>query len=765
MRQKENQPRPLRGWYSPYGLVQLYKQNIKAGDKALADLDYELLQDKQGLNLRDYQVKAIQKTEQAIAAGAHNVLLAMATGTGKTRTVLGMIYRFLKTGRYHRILFLVDRTALGQQAEGVFKEVKLEDLQTLDNIYNIKNLDDQLIDKETSIHISTVQGMIKRVLYNDGEQMPAVADYDLIIIDEAHRGYTLDKEMGDKELAFRDQRDYQSKYQAVVEYFDADKIALTATPALHTVKLFGNPVFKYTYREAVIDGYLVDHDAPLQLQTKLSTEGIHYHKGDTIAVYNPVTHEIENSELLDDELNFGIEDFNKAVINPSFNETVLREIAKHLDPSSPEISGKTLIYAVDDDHADAIVNTLRKIYEDQGLDNDAIMKITGSIGGGNKKKVQEAIKRFKNEMYPSIVVTVDLLTTGIDVPEITNIVFMRRVKSRILFEQMLGRATRLCPKLKKSHFNIYDPVGTYDSLEEVNTMKPVVSNPNQKFGDIIAALEGATEKEQAKYYIDQFVAKLQRSRRRDNPDFVSRFTVRSKGLSPAEFVAAVEKLQDVDKAVAFILEHKDVLQVLDGQEGYLPPKVVISQIGDEYLGSQYGYGKGQSSRDYLEEFTEYIKTHQNEVAALNIICTRPADLTSKQLKELRQLLDAENFTDIKLNRAISELTNAEAAADIISIIRRCALGSQLMSHEERIRRAVLALRGRHKLTQAQENWLKRIEAYLMTDFIINKDIFDEAQILKNNGGYKRANKIFNNQLDDYIRELNGYLYDDGGRTA
>ncbi len=95
------------------------------------------------------------------------------------------------------------------------------------------------------------------------------------------------------------------------------------------------------------------------------------------------------------------------------------------------------------------------------------------------KKVQEAIKRFKNESYPSIAVTVDLLTTGIDVPEITTLVFMRRVKSRILFEQMLGRATRLCPKIHKTHFQTDHPVGVYDSLNDVNTMKPVMLNQQQ----------------------------------------------------------------------------------------------------------------------------------------------------------------------------------------------------------------------------------------------------------------------------------------------
>ena len=121
----------------------------------------------------------------------------MATGTGKTHTVLGMIYRFLTTNRFKRILFLVDRTSLGEQAHDVFREVKLEDLMTLDEIYNIKGLDDKAIDKETRIQVATVQGMVKRILYNKGDTMPAVTDYDLIIIDEAHRGYILDKEMDD----------------------------------------------------------------------------------------------------------------------------------------------------------------------------------------------------------------------------------------------------------------------------------------------------------------------------------------------------------------------------------------------------------------------------------------------------------------------------------------------------------------------------------------------------------------------------------------
>lgn len=221
LRKSDNAPKALKGWMSPTGMLELLERDIAAKDQALQDMPYDLLRDKDGLNLRDYQLKAIQAAEHAILNGQQNILLAMATGTGKTRTILGMIYRFLKTGRFRRILFLVDRTSLGKQATDVFEEVKLEELMTLDDIYNIKGLEDKVIDKETKLQVATVQSMVKRILYNEGDTMPAVTDFDLVIIDEAHRGYILDKEMGEDELLYRDQIDYQSKYRSVVEYFDA----------------------------------------------------------------------------------------------------------------------------------------------------------------------------------------------------------------------------------------------------------------------------------------------------------------------------------------------------------------------------------------------------------------------------------------------------------------------------------------------------------------------------------------------------------------
>lgn len=764
LRESANMPKALRGWISPDGMLKLLESDIEKADKALQTLPYDFLRDKDGLNLRQYQLNAIQAAENAVINGQKNILLAMATGTGKTRTVLGMIYRFLKTGRFSRILFLVDRTALGEQAEDVFNEVKLEDLKTLNDIYDIKTLEDAVFEDETKVHIATVQGMVKRLLYNDEERQPSVTDYDLIVIDEAHRGYLLDKEMGEDELLYRDQLDYQSKYRMVIEYFDAVKIALTATPALHTTQIFGKPVFKYTYREAVIEGYLVDYDAPHKIKTQFNTEGIKYNKGEALALYDPVTHEITNSEVLQDEMNFDVEKFNKQIITPSFNRTVLEEIARDIDPEDV-MQGKTLIYAVDDEHADLIVKILKEIYTNYGIDNDAIMKITGSVAGGNKRKVQEAIKRFKNERFPSIAVTVDLLTTGIDVPEITTLVFMRRVKSRILFEQMLGRATRLCPKINKTHFEIYDPVGVYDSLEEVNTMQPVSADPKTTFAQLLDGLEVLEDEAHIKNAVAQIIAKLQRVKRRLTKEEIAEFKDLAAGLTVEGFIQKIESLPAAEARNTLLME-ASLLEMLDDKHGHGGYTKVISDKQDKFLIRERGFGKNeQRPEDYIEAFEDFVKNNVNEIAALNIICTRPKELTRETLKSLRMALAQNGFTTQQLNTAVSEVTSEEITADIISLVRRYAIGSPLVSHQARIRRAVDKLKKAHNFSRVELNWLSRIESYLLNESVMNVKVFDEDERFKTNGGYKRLNQIFRNNLEGIITELNEYLYDDGGRTA
>lgn len=468
-RKPENQSYPIRNWFSPDDIEEKLKQDIDKANKALNDADDSFMEDTTGLNLRDYQIKAINKAIDAIIEGKQTALLAMATGTGKTRTVLGLIYKMLESKRFRRILFLVDRVSLGEQAMDTFKDVKLKELMTLNQIYEIKDIDDNEINLETKVSISTVQGLLKRTILSDKPNLMPGA-FDLIIVDEAHRGYILDREMTEEEILYSDQLDYMSKYKQVIEYFDAVKIALTATPALHTTQIFGEPIFTYSYREAVIDGWLVDHDPPYIINTDFIENNVKFKKGESLAEYDPNTNELLNGSVLEDELDFDVSDFNRQIVLPNHTRKVLEEIASFINPESDE---KTLIFAVNDNHADCIVDTLRDIYKEYGISNDAIMKITGKTAGGNKKKILQVIKQFKNNQYPNIAVTVDLLTTGIDVPKICNLVFMRKINSRILFEQMLGRATRLCPEIGKTHFNIFDAVRVYEDLDSTSGMKSV----------------------------------------------------------------------------------------------------------------------------------------------------------------------------------------------------------------------------------------------------------------------------------------------------
>lgn len=780
LRNNSNAPKALQGWISPQGITELLEKDISSANATLQNTPFDLLRDPDGLNLREYQIRAIEAAEKAVIDGKRTVLLSMATGTGKTRTILGMIYRFIKSDRFKRVLFLVDRTALGEQAADVFREVKIEELMTLDSIYNIKGLDEKEIDKETKIHIATVQSLVKRILYPESDTMPSVTDYDLIVVDEAHRGYILDKEMSETEMLYRNQDDYISKYRTVIEYFDAVKVALTATPALHTTEIFGKPVFNYSYREAVIDGYLVDHDAPHNIKTKLRVEGINYQKGEQLAIYDPVTGEVMNSADLEDDMKFEIDSFNREVITEPFNRTVLNEIAWDLNPDG---KGKTLIYAVDDNHADLIVKILKEIYSEGGVDNDAVMKITGSVAGGNKKKISEAIKRFKNESNPKVVVTVDLLTTGIDVPEIVNLVFMRRIKSRILFEQMLGRATRLCPSIGKTNFEIYDPVGVYESLQDVSNMKPVVTNPSTTFEDLLSGLSVAKTDDEKAYLIDTIVAKLQRKRSNVSEKALEQFIYLTGGQDIDSFAKSIRNNNvkrspdfletvgvplvsstEMSSLVDDIIKNKEAFLILDRDKVQHKRPVIIDNHPDEVIERTRGYGEGQKPEDYLESFKEFISTNLNTIAALKTVCTKPSELTRESLKGLKLELDRHNFTENQLNTAWKEMTNQDIVADIIAFIRQQALGSNLISHETRVKNAFAKLRLNHTFNKTQLDWLNRIEKVMLEETVLDKQIF-EIGAFKNAGGFTIIDRRFGGKLNEIIVELNKYLYEDGGNVA
>ena len=451
-----------------------------------------------------------------------------------------------------------------------------------------------------------------------------------------------------------------------------------------------------------------------------------------------------------------MEHFNKSVITEPFNRVVAKELVKELDPNGDE---KTLIFAATDDHADLVVKILKEEFEEMlgDLDDDAIVKITGSVD-----KPGRMIKKFKNEKFPTIAVTVDLLTTGIDVLEICNLVFLRRVRSRILYEQMLGRATRLCDRIGKDHFNIYDAVGLYEALEPVTNMKAVAPGPSVSLQMLVDELFALDKEDDQKHHVDQVLAKLQRKVQGMSKEVQEAFEILSGGETLPDLIASLRE-NGVDEAKGIIREKRHLLAFLD-ENRYQPQKQMISNHADELESHTRGYGKAEKPEDYLNEFKSFIIDNMNRIPALAIVCQRPRELTRQALRELKMALDEHGYSVPKLRTAWREWTNDDIAADIISFIRRQALGDPLLSHEERIRLALKKVYALRNWTKSQRQWLERIEKQLLQETVFERSDFDKGAF-KDYGGFDRINKAFEGNLSSVLDDINDALYPEERRYA
>lgn len=754
VRRPENLSYALDGWYTPDGLTALLQRDDVRAHAELAQSPFDY-----GFPLRPYQQKAILATEASIRDGQRAILLAMATGTGKTKTCIALIYRLLKAKRFRRILFLVDRSALGEQAANAFKDTRMERLQTFADIFGIKELEDQTPDDDTAVHLATVQGMVQRVLYaGDGEPQPPIDQYDCIVVDECHRGYLLDRELSETELSFRGYDDYVSKYRRVLDYFDAVKIGLTATPALHTTQIFGAPVFTYGYREAVVDGYLVDYEPPIQVHTQLSGEGIVWKAGEQVPVYNTGRQQIELFKT-PDEIKLKVDDFNRKVITRPFNEVVCTYLAQELDPASRR---KTLIFCVSDSHADMVVDLLKRAFAAQygAVEDDAVIKITGAAD-----KPLQLIRRYKNERLPNVAVTVDLLTTGVDVPEICNLVFLRQVNSRILFDQMLGRATRLCDfggTDVKDSFRVFDAVRIFEAIGDMTAMKPVVVNPKISFTQLAQELATLKDESATELARDQFLAKLQAKKRhltdKNRQDFEAKA-----GMPVQAFVQKLKAMPLADVAAWFI-QNPDLGELLDRRSDGPEREMFVSDHADAFDRAERGYGKGKKPDDYIRAFSEFIRTEGNQIPALVTVLTRPRELTRAQLRELVLALDKAGFTETNLASAWREMTNQDIAARIVGYIRQAAIGDALVPYAERVDRALQHLLAHPPAgkpwSTPQRDWLKRIAAQTKANVLVDRSAIDDPDLIfkREGGGFNRLDKVFNGQLQPVLDAFNDALW-------
>jgi type I restriction enzyme R subunit len=323
-------------------------------------------------------------------------------------------------------------------------------------------------------------------------------------------------------------------------------------------------------------------------------------------------------------------------------------------------------------------------------------------------------------------VTVDLLTTDIDVPTICNLVFMRRVKSRILYEQMLGRATRRCDEIGKTVFRVYDPVDIYAALQEVSTMKPVAKNPNITIEQLIDevcdpssqdAPGGEHDKSHADDALDALTQKLMRILRKaekksaKHPELKERLCELEGhwGVKPAKLHQHLHK-EGVPGAKRFLEQHGNLINQLDEVKALIGSdrKPILPDHEDEIRERTQSYGDNQKPEDYLDSFNAFISEQVNQSAALSVVVNKPRELTRNQLKEIRMLLDQHGYTEAKLESAWRNSTNQEIAASIIGYIRQAGIGEALILFEKRVDHAMAVIYALHSWTKPQRNWLDRL---------------------------------------------------------
>lgn len=382
---------------------------------------------------RAYQVEAITKTLETLNNKKREILWVMATGTGKTRTVISLVDILLKTGFVKRVLFLADRRELARQAMDNFKE-------HLPN-QSRQRIETETFEKDKRLYVSTYQTMMSLLKNSDISQ----GFFDLIIADESHRSI-------------------YNYYGQLFLKFDALKLGLTATPIefidRDTYKFFGtqngNPTFAYTYEQALQDGYLSPYEV-MNVKTKFQIDGIRFKQLSKVE-----QEKLRNSGFSEENINFEGSQIEKIVINDDTNRKILTTFMnncyKHPITNLP---AKTIIFAVSKAHANRLASLFDELFPQY---NSKVAKVIVS----ELNNTEELIREFKDENSGfNIAISVDMLDTGIDVPSIMNLVFAKPVFSRVKFWQMIGRGTRLYDEVfKKEKFLIFDFWGNFEYFNE-----------------------------------------------------------------------------------------------------------------------------------------------------------------------------------------------------------------------------------------------------------------------------------------------------------
>ena len=611
---------PERQVSSIYSKKDLEKLIFRRGNKKpLKNVSTDI---KDEITNRVYQKEAVVRVTEALEKGYRKMLLVMATGSGKTRTAASIVDILTRYNWVKNILFLADRTALVKQAKNSFKEY-------LPNL-SLCNLLDNKDDVESRMIFSTYPTMMNAIdetKNKDGSRIFTSGYFDLIIVDESHRSI-------------------YKKYQAIFDYFDANLLGLTATPKndidKNTYRIFDlendNPTFAYELDQAIEEGYLVHYGKPIDVGLKIVRDGLKYSE-----LSEEEKEEFE--ETFDEEKEeISSEEVNKTLFNKETVDLVIKTLMNNgLTVEGGDKLGKTIIFAVNQRHANFIVDRFNKLYpEYKGKFAQAVCH--------DIKFVDDVIDNFKDKvLYPQIAVSVDMLDTGIDVPEILNLVFFKKIRSKAKFWQMIGRGTRLCkdlfgPGIDKERFMIFDCYKNFEFFEvnvdgkEIKTTKSISENIFGAKVDIIKALQHLNYQEKALIeYRNDLISDIISNILNINDN---RFDVRMKG-------AIVDKYKKIDNYK--VLNEKNVEEL----KNIIAPLITYTE--EEELSKRFDYqmyvieNAYLGKKSFLKAKNRVIETAEklSEKGTIEKISKKKETITKIQKEEFWKNADLFQFEEVR----------------------------------------------------------------------------------------------------------------------
>jgi type I restriction enzyme R subunit len=769
VRNELNRSREVAGFHTLPALQEMLARDTSADMARLASIPMHH-------RIRDYQVEASEAIEKGLADGKRKMLVTMATGTGKTMMTVHEVYRLMKSGVARRVLFLVDRKALDAQAVRAFKSFEPEPGKKFDSLYEVysqrfqredfgedEKFDSNVLPKNyltdpkpgsSFVYVSTIQRMTINLfgrsavftdeegIEDDVEQLDIpVHAFDLIVADECHRGYS-STEAG--------------IWRKTLDHFDAIKVGLTATPAQHTMAYFENLIYRYDYERAVREGFLVDYDV-VRIKSDVRMHGVFLHSGEAIDTVDTESGQ-KQFDFLEDERVFDTTEVERRITAPDSNKKILEEVKTYCDAHEAETGRfpKTLIFAVNDlphtSHSDQLVRQAREVFN---RGEDFVSKVTGRVD-----RPLQRIREFRNRPKPMIVVSVDMLTTGVDIPDLEFLVFLRPVKSRILFEQMLGRGTRRGDKYPdKDHFTVFDCFdGTLFEYFR-NTTDITAEPPASDTKSIVEVIDDIWANRDREYSSNRLVKRLQRIDKSMAGESREAFSAYVADGDLNSFAASLKaRLRDSFSETMKLLRDpgfQDLLvNYMRPERTFIVAHGVVDSVESGWL-IKGADGKEYKPEDYLQAFERFVRENEPHIEALQILLARPQEWSTEALKALRDTLSKtpERFTESNLRKAF-EAKHHKALIDIISMVKNAAdEDAELFTAEQRVNLAVAVISQNRALTDDQRKWLDYIRQHLIQNLTIDRDDFDTVPVLASRGGWGRANRVFGGQLAELLSDV------------